>query len=90
MKIKKRLPNIVVALIIGFSISLVMLPARINEYLNPGDDMITALIVQEIGLAGAIANRIITNTLFTGIIAFIFLSIFRRSGKKKGKAVFNN
>lgn len=73
---KKRLSNLAISLIIGFTVALIGLPARITEYLNPGDDMITAIIVQQIGIGGAIVNRILSNALGFGLLSLIILSIF--------------
>ena len=76
---RKRLSNILVAVIVGVSITLAMLPYRILEYLNPGDDFLTQTIIDSYGLLGAIINRVVVNVVFFTVIAFIVLSIFRRN-----------
>ncbi len=38
--------------------------------------MITAIIVQQIGIGGAIVNRILSNALGFGLLSLIILSIF--------------
>lgn len=47
--------------------------------------MITAIIVQQIGIGGAIVNRILSNALGFGLLSLIILSIFWKPKNEKSE-----
>jgi len=80
---KRRIPNWLIALVVGLGIALTSTPGRIRDFTDPNNPTIDRFIVMQYGLEGAILRHILIDAVVFGLIAFILLAIFRRAPKPK-------
>jgi len=82
----RRIPNILLALIIGFAVALLRTPQRIRDFTDTSSQTIDALIAQDFGLTGAVVYHIVIGTVVWALLAAIPLAIFRRPPRSQAPA----